>query len=172
MDSLRHILRKTSLLVILVGISVGHLQAKEDNQSDSIERVEVVGEKTLAFYRTQMEAAEVEFYDEFNKHVKNSRYKVVCKDEPRDNSYRITQKACYPMYFLEKKTDMINRARQSRSAIPSNKDVEASLRSEKAKAMKHAEKLVQKKPELKTKLVEMYKTKQLFLKAEQQANNN
>ena len=66
---------------------------------------------------------------------------------------------------------MVKRARQGGGALPSNQDVEATLKNEKHKALKHAERLVQKNPELRTSLVQMYKTKQMYLRAEELSND-
>lgn len=170
MAKLRQITMKISLIACVTLATLGNVNAKTNQQgSDAVETIEVKGERTLAYYRTQMESAEVAFYDEFNKHVKKSKYKVVCKDEPRADSYRITQKACYPMYFIEKKSDMVKKARQSGAPLPSNQQVEAELKHEKDKSLMYAEKLVKKHPELRERLVEMYKTKQIFKRAEEVA---
>ncbi len=162
---LSHLPKMAFLAALMVAPTM--VQANPGKTSEDIEQVEVVGTKTLSYYRTQMENAEVAFYDEFNRHAKKSKYKVTCKDEPRPDSYRITQKACYPQYFIEKKSDMVKKARQSGAPMPTNQEVEAVLKKEKDKSLQYAEKLVQKHPELKARLIEMYKSKQVFKKAEE-----
>ncbi|GAA6186749.1 MULTISPECIES: hypothetical protein [Alteromonadaceae] len=132
-----------------------------------VEQIEVVGTKPLYFYRQQMVKTELEFYDYYNDLVDNPKFKVKCKRERKQGAGRITQRACYPQYFLAKKTQLTEIAMRASAALPSDDDVAMQVQQEKQASLAYAEKLIEREPALKKRLIEMYQAKKVFFSKQQ-----
>lgn len=150
-------------LMLITCSSVALETGDVTTQQQNIENIEIVGSKPLSFYRQQMEQTELKFYDTLNDLVAHPKYKMKCKKIPVHEGSRITQKACYPQYFLAKKTQLTEIAVRANINMPSDAYVEFMLKKEKAESLAHVEELVKKNPELKQRLVEMFQAKQAYL---------
>ncbi|WP_289032091.1 hypothetical protein [uncultured Paraglaciecola sp.] len=150
-------------LMLINNSSFSKEQSPSQVQQEDTEQIEVIGSKPLYYYRQQMVKTELKFYDSLNNLLENPQYKVKCKKEAVRQGSRITQRACYPQYFLAKKAELTKIAMQTSGVLPSDADVELMVKQEKAASLAYIEKLVEQNPELKKQLFEMYQSKQIFL---------
>ncbi|GAB2684101.1 hypothetical protein [Aliiglaciecola aliphaticivorans] len=136
-------------------------------EKENVEQIDVVGTKPLYFYRQQMAKTELNFYDAFNDLVEDPKFKVKCKKQRKEGTGRITQRACYPQYFLARKSKLTEIAMRARVALPSDDDVAMQVQQEKKASLAYAEKLIEGNPALKQRLLEMYEAKQLYFSKRQ-----
>ncbi|MFA3793154.1 hypothetical protein AB6T38_18750 [Aliiglaciecola sp. SL4] len=154
-------------LLIMALPSLAEQHSKDKELQEEVEKVEVVGTKPLYYYRQQMAKTELDFYDAFNDLVEDPKFKVKCKNIPREGAGRITQRACYPQYFLARKSKLTEIAMRARVALPSDDDVAMQVQQEKKASLAYAEKLIESNPELKQRLLEMYQAKQVYFSKQQ-----
>lgn len=156
-----------SLLFIagLTGLFSAALAAESENKTslqkqiemidEDIERISVVGQIPLSFYRLQAEKSELSFYDTLNSYVDNDDFKVSCDRRKKTGSHGKETK-CYPQYFLN---EMALRTRDNlergRMIMVRDEDIHTITRKKREESQKYIEELVEEHPALKAKLIEM-----------------
>ncbi|GAC16147.1 hypothetical protein [Aliiglaciecola lipolytica] len=159
-------------IALFAGGSFAEQQTQDKEVQEDLEKVEVVGTTPLYYYRQQMVKTELDFYDAFNELVEDPKFKVKCKRERVNGAARITQRACYPQYFLAKKSQLTEIAMRANGILPSNEEIEMMVQPEKAESLAYAEKLIEENPQLKKRLMEMYQAKQTFLSKKELRNHS
>lgn len=128
-------------------------QASKPADKD-IEIIGVVGEKPLAFFRLEMERAELDFYEAYNRIVDNDKYRVVCRKETRLGS-RIKDRVCYPQYVLDRMAEETQEALALGNGYPSLKLIEFAVKEEREESLAYVEKIVTENPKLLEKLIDL-----------------
>jgi len=101
----KNILKKTLVLCSVLSLMPYANASRVADQNEShepIERIEVVGEKTPAFYLGLMKRTELDFYKQLNKQLDNPEFKVTCVNESDvtdKTSVRMKRKSCLPNYI-------------------------------------------------------------------------
>ena len=131
-------------------------QSKED-----IERIGVTGSVPLLFYKDDMQAAELDFYEMFNALNDNKKYKVLCRKETRLGS-RIKTRVCYPQYVLDRMAQETQDALSSGAGYPSLQQIEFAVKDEREESMKYVEELVKSNPKLLEKLIQLNEKQALY----------
>gem|GEM_PF-906806 len=129
-----------------------------NEMKESAEKIEVVGQKPLLFFKQQMQMAELDFYSLFNAIATEEKFKVKCRQESRIGS-RIKTTACYPQYVLDRMAIETQNALRSGAPFPSLSDVEFLVQREKEDSLKYVEQVVSQNPDLLKKLVDMNEKK-------------
>lgn len=146
-------------LMVVLPISIQAAHANQEPQASKpadkdIEVIGVVGEKPLAFFRLEMERAELDFYEAFNALVDNDKYRVICRKEARLGS-RIKDRVCYPQYVLDRMAEETQEALALGNGFPSLKLIEIAVKDEREESLAYVEKVVMENPKLLEKLVNL-----------------
>ncbi len=141
------------------------------DELEDIETIEIESKKPISFYRRQVEAAELDFYDLYNSIANENKFKMYCRLETRVGS-RIKRTACYPQYYLTTyahlsqeamlRTPSYDLARGVIRQPPSMKDVEFLIQREQEEALEYVEKLVSENPSLLKQLEVMNKALETY----------
>lgn len=150
----------SSLSMFLANATSAAMQSQQSTEqmSDALEKDEnvevigIVGERTTAYFRVQMEKAEIDFYDGFNLLADNDKFKVMCRREKRPGS-NISGTACYPKYLLDKLAQANQDALERGLPQPSLKDVQLKGKKDREESMAYVEKVVIENPQLLKKLI-------------------
>ena len=170
------IVKLTKSIVAVLSLSSYSLFAN-DNATDSvqavspnkdIESIDVTGSVPLLFYKDEMQAAELDFYELYNALNDNKKYTVVCRKQTRLGS-RIKTRVCHPQYVLDRMAQETQEVLSSGGAYPSLQQIEFAVKDERAESMKHVEELVKSNPKLLEKLVELNEKQALYATKKAQA---
>lgn len=71
----------------------------QNNSKEDIETIGITGSVPLLFYKDDMQAAELDFYEMFNALNDNKKYKVLCRKETRLGS-RIKTRVCLSLIHI------------------------------------------------------------------------
>lgn len=135
--------------------------ASKNNSKEDIERIGITGSVPLLFYKDDMQAAELDFYEMFNALNDNKKYKVLCRKETRLGS-RIKTRVCYPQYVLDRMAEETQDALSSGAGYPSLQQIEFAVKDEREESMKYVEELVKSNPELLEKLIQLNEKQALY----------
>ena len=136
------------------------VDAPEEDEED-LEVIGVVGQRTPAYFRVQMEKAEMDFYESFNALADNDDYKVICRREKRAGS-RIASNVCYPKYLLDQLAAETQEALERGTPQPTLKDIEFKGQKEREKSLAYVEEVVIANPQLLQKLISLNEKKAAF----------
>lgn len=141
------------------------LQSPERKKSDEddVEVIGVVGQKSLAYFRAQMEIAELDFYDLFNELAEEEKFKIKCRRENRTGS-NIKSRVCYPQYVLDRFAQETQDAMNSGRPYPTLADIESLVHREREASNEYAEKLVTENPILLKKLIALNNSQAMYEK--------
>lgn len=131
-----------------VADSVNEIVEKDEN----LEVIGVVGERSLTYFRIEMEKAELNFYDVFNSLADDSKFRVQCRRQKRGGS-NISTKVCHPQYVLDRMAQETQDALERGSPFPSFEDIEFSMAKEREESLAYVEKVVTENPQLLEKLM-------------------
>lgn len=133
----------------------------QNNSKEDIETIGITGSVPLLFYKDDMQAAELDFYEMFNALNDNKKYKVLCRKETRLGS-RIKTRVCYPQYVLDRMAEETQDALSSGAGYPSLQQIEFAVKDEREESMKYVEELVKSNPELLHKLIQLNEKQALY----------
>lgn len=132
-------------------------------EDEDVEVIGIVGKKPLAYFRSQMEMAELGFYDLFNELAEEEKFKIKCRKEKKTGS-NMTQRVCYPQYLLDRFAQETQDALNSGRPYPTLEDIESLVHKEREASNAYAEKLVTENPKLLEKLIALNNSQALYEK--------
>ncbi len=135
----------------------------KSNEDEDVEVIGVVGEKPLAFFRKQMEIAELDFYDLFNELAEEEKYKIKCRKERKTGSNMI-KKVCYPQYVLDRFARETQEAMRSGRPFPTLEEIETLVYKERERSNAYAEKIITENPTLLKKLIALNNSQAMYEK--------
>lgn len=128
---------------------------------DNIEVIGVVGEYSLLYFRHEMQEAELDFYEAFNKIADVEKFKVQCTREVRLGS-NIRDKVCLPKYVRNRMAQETQDGLNGGGYFPKYKEIEFAVRDQREESLAYVEKVVRENPELLEKLVVLNERKARF----------
>lgn len=126
--------------------------AQATSKDKDLEVIGVVGERSLGYFRVEMEKAELDFYDAFNVLAQNPKFKVQCRRQKRVAS-NISTKVCHPQYVLNRMAQETQEALERGLPQPTFKEIEFAVEKEREESMAYVEKIVTENPQLLKKLI-------------------
>lgn len=170
--------RKLSMFVLLclpIGFSWANTvtydsqSTQEQTQSkaqpnEDIEVIGVVGEYSLLYFRHEMQNAELDFYEAFNKIANVEEFKVQCSREVRLGS-NIRDRVCLPKYVRNRMAQETQDALNGGGYFPRYKEIEFAVREQREESLAYVEQVVRENPELLEKLVLLNERKARFAEA-------
>ena len=148
-------------------ISTYHSQnTQEQSQTnvepdDQVEVIGVVGEYSLLYFRHEMQDAELDFYEAFNKLANIEEFKVQCSREFRLGS-NIRERVCLPKYVRDRMAQETQRVLLSGGTLPKLKEIEFAVSDQREESLMYVEKVVSEHPELLEKLLVLNERKARF----------
>lgn len=130
-------------------------------KNDDIEIIGVVGEYSLLHFRHEMQDAELDFYDAYNKLADVEEFKMHC--DRTGGSIRVI--VCVPNYVRERIAQTTQRVLFSGGVFPNFKEVDFMVRKQREESLAYVEKVVNDNPELLDKLVALNERKIQFNEA-------
>jgi len=147
--------------------------ADQKESLEALERIEVVGEKTPAFYLGLMQRAELDFYKQLNKELDNPEFRVSCNresDVTNKSSARLKRNTCLPNYVrnrmaFETQKNMTAGAsltQLQKAAIPTLGQIETLTVNKRKEAELAIAEAIKANPELKTLLIKLNQAQQNY----------
>lgn len=130
-------------------------------QTNDVEVIGVVGERSLLYFTREMEKAELDFYDAFNVLADEKKFIVQCRRTKRPGS-NISDKVCHPQFVLDRMAQETQSALQTGAPLPKWEDVEFAVREERAESVAYVEKVVMDNPQLLDKLIALNDKQAMF----------
>lgn len=130
-------------------------QSQNTVQADEkMEVIGVVGEYSLLYFRHEMQDAELDFYEAFNKIADVEEYKVQCNRELRLGS-NIRDRVCLPKYVRNRMAQETQDALNGGGNFPKYKEIEFAVRKQREESLAYVAQVVSENPQLLEKLIEL-----------------
>ena len=137
--------------------SVPSLEERESNAGPDVERLSVVGQKPLQFYRNEYTKAEIAFVDVFNSINTKKKFAIKC-DKFSDTGTRIkTIQRCEPEFVRE-----IRRERSRQEVDPNYIANERTFVAGQKEQVAHVQQLAEENPKLRDALIAYHNAKVKF----------
>jgi hypothetical protein len=136
----------------------------EVDKQEQIETISVVGERSMLYFRHQMQDAEFDFYVAYNALADNEKFIMLCNRENILGS-RIRVKVCLPRYVRDRMAQETQNAIFLSGVYPKLSEIEFAVREEREESMAYVESVVTENPELLAKLVMLNKKKMQYAQA-------
>lgn len=141
------------------------VEATNTPESD-IEVIGVVGERSVFYFKSQMDKAELDFYDAFNSLADDEKFVVKCRSKKRMAS-NISQKICNPQIVIDRMAKETQDALRSGLPTPGFEALQLAAKSAREESMAYVEKVVIANPSLLKKLIELNKKQKQYQQAKQ-----